>query len=107
FLLALMLVRKFPFVQLAPFFKSIIQTFLASVGMGSMAYSMLYVGSLFLNQESFWGILVQGGLAGISGMIVGFLLLVMLENQDVADFLQVIKKRFWKTKVVQDAIITP
>ncbi len=106
-LLVLLFIRKFPDMSWKPIAISFGQVFLATIGMASVAYSILYVGSLVFNQETFLGILLQGGIAGLSGIAVGFILLYMLQNQDVLDFLQVLKKRFWKTKVVQDAIITP
>ena len=105
--LGILFTKKFSKIPWGPMRRSFIQVLIATLGMASTAYIMLYIGSLFLNQETFLGILLQGSIAGISGMIVWLILLVILKNQDISDFLDVLKKRFWKTKVVQDAIITP
>ena len=106
-LLGIFLIRKFPFVSLRGLLVSIKQSCIASLGVGFSAYGMLYISSKFLNQESFWGIFSQGIFAGITGIIVGVIILKLLKNQDIDEFQETLIRKFWKTKVAQDIIITP
>jgi putative peptidoglycan lipid II flippase len=83
-------------------FKTFWQSLLASVGIAAAAYNMLQVGSMIFNQNTFWGIFAQGSLAGVVGIGIGVVILIILDNQDVKDFISVLKHKFWKATIVQD-----
>lgn len=79
------------------------QSLIASIGVGAAAYNLLQIGSYFFNQNSFWGIFAQGFLAGIGGTVVGVIVLLLLKNKDIQDFVLVLRKKFWKASIIQDA----
>lgn len=78
------------------------QSFVASIGVGAAAYNLLQIGSYFFDQNSFWGIFAQGFLAGIGGTVVGVVVLLLLKNQDIQDFVLVLRKKFWRASIIQD-----
>ncbi len=83
-------------------FKTFWQTLVASIGVGVTAYYALQVWSNLFNQNSFWGIFGQGIFAGFLGIIIGTFILIILGNQDIQDFINVFKQKFWKSNIVQD-----
>lgn len=87
----------------------IITTRDACIAAGSMSivgYFTLNVLALTVSQNTFLGIFVQGLIAGIVSLTAGGIILKLLKNTDLEDFLKSITRRFWKVKVIQDTVGT-
>lgn len=76
------------------------QSFAAAVIGGFVAYISLQVFNLFLSINTFWGIFLQGLLAGILGLIVHLLILRLLGSQELVDIWQALHRRFWGSAVI-------
>ena len=72
----------------------------ASVVMGAVAYAGLtYFGSLFA-LDTLLNVFLQGFLAGLLGIAAGILVLMLLKSQELASVSQVVRSKFWRTKVI-------
>ncbi len=69
--------------------------------MGFVAYQMLQVLAKILDIQTFIGIFLQGFIAGIIGLAVGFSLLFVMKNEEILTFIAIIKSKVWKTKALQ------
>lgn len=47
----------------------------------------------FIDMTRFWGVFVQGAVAGTIGLVVYFLLCYLLKSEEMLDFLEVLKKK--------------
>lgn len=82
--------------------KSFLQSFAASFFMGYVAYFFLGVFDDFLNINTFWGILGQGFFSGALGLVVWYIVLKILKNEQINQIENALrKKRFWKTPVIK------
>ena len=79
---------------------------IAAIVMGVVGYWVLQMLANVITQDRLWGVLVQGLVAGILGIITGGCVLKLLKNPDIDDFLGTITRRFWKAKVIQDTVGT-
>ncbi len=79
---------------------------ISAIVMGVVGYWMLQMLSFAVNQNTLWGVLLQGFVAGVVGIIAGGIILKLLKNSDMEDFHKTLTKRFWKAKVVQDTVGT-
>ncbi len=78
----------------------------SAVVMGVTGYFILNISAGGINQNTFLGIFIQGLIAGVISLIAGGMVLKVLKNTDLEDFLKSITKRFWKAKVIQDTVGT-
>ncbi len=62
-----------------------------------IALSLLGVG---VDQATFVGVLLQGILAGLFGLVVYALVLILLKNEDILLFIDTVKSKFWKAKPI-------
>ncbi|HEY4499474.1 MAG TPA: lipid II flippase MurJ [Candidatus Paceibacterota bacterium] len=74
-------------------------SFASSVIMGYAAFLGLRVFSFF-PLEQVWGLFLQGFCAGVLGIIVGIMVLVMLQNQEIAEVWRALHHKIWKEKVI-------
>jgi peptidoglycan biosynthesis protein MviN/MurJ (putative lipid II flippase) len=79
---------------------------ISAIVMGVVGYWILQILANIITQDRLWGVLLQGLIAGILGVVTGGCVLKLLKNPDIDDFLGTITKRFWKVKVVQDTVGT-
>jgi putative peptidoglycan lipid II flippase len=82
--------------------KTTIQTIMASFTMGAVTYGALNILVLLIKQDTFWGIFMQGLLAGLLGISIFIAVLIMLNNQEIKEFAATLKKKFWKADVVEE-----
>jgi putative peptidoglycan lipid II flippase len=80
------------------------QALFHTIGAGIIASSAVY-GTLLLisggvDQETFWGILIQGLVAGIVGLSLYGIILAALKNEDIGLFIETLKSKFWKQKPI-------
>lgn len=88
---------KTPFASLVP---SLARAFAAAVGTGLAAYGTLNFIVQGVNLEKFVGILIQGTIGGIVGVIVGMLIYRMLRSPELKEVLESFHRRIFKTDVV-------
>lgn len=85
--------------------KSFFQSFAAAFFVGDIAYVFLGVFDDFFDINKFWGILGQGFLAGILGIFAGYVVLKILDNEQILQIEKTFKiKKFWKTNVVKEDV---
>lgn len=78
--------------------KAIFHTISSGILAGAATYGMLLWMSGGVDQGTFWGILLQGIVAGLVGIAVYGIVLIALKNEDIKLFIETFKTKFWKTK---------
>lgn len=74
-------------------------SFAASVIMGYGAFIGLRLFSFF-PLDHVWGLFLQGFSAGIFGIVIGVLILILLRNQEIAEVWRALHHKIWKEKVI-------
>lgn len=69
---------------------------LATLLMGLVAYSLLYILDLFLDTHTFIGIFLQGILAAIAGIVVYCLVMILLKSPEIFKLKQILFKSVFK-----------
>lgn len=80
--------------------KTLFQTLGAGVIASAGIYSLLSILSVGVDQARFVGVLLQGTLAGLFGFFIYGLILIGLKNEDIFLFIDTVKSKFWKQKVI-------
>ncbi len=79
-------------------------TFFQSLGasffLGITTYFFLNIFSPIFGTITFWGIFLQGFVSGILGILVAILILFLLKNKELQDFILALKTKFSKNKVI-------
>jgi putative peptidoglycan lipid II flippase len=83
-----------------PAFRTLFETFSASIIMGFVVYLALRVLDNIFSLNTFVGVFMQGFLAGLCGIAVGILVLMLLKNQEIVEIRRTIHQKFWKAKIV-------
>lgn len=94
--------KDFPDAELFPVVRTFAQTVTASLCMGAVTYGALNIFVLLIKQNTFWGIFMQGFLSGMLGVSIFVAVLVMLHNEEILEFSATLKRKFWKTEVVEE-----
>jgi hypothetical protein len=68
--------------------------------MGIAAHQLLDVFDDAFDINTFWGIFLQGLLAGLGGIIVGVILLLLMKNHELSEISRALRRKFWKTERV-------
>lgn len=76
--------------------KSIFHSTAASIIMGMVAYGMLQVLDDVLDLNTLVGIFSQGALAGLTGIVAGILILILLDNEEIRTVGRTLHTKFWK-----------
>lgn len=80
--------------------KTFFEVLLASLLMGSVAYfSLRFLDDVF-NLQTLIGIFMQGFIAGVLGVFVGFAFLYFIKNQELQEIIFSVKQKFWKAKPI-------
>ena len=82
-----------------PVFETLFHSFSASVIMGYAAFLSLRIFAEIFPLQKVWGIFMQGLCAGIVGIIVGILVLIVLRNKELAEVWTTLHKKIWKAPV--------
>ena len=69
-----------------------------------MAFLSLNFLDRFFDLNTFWGIFLQGFLAGTFGLIVAFVFLVVIDNREVKVAIETVKHKFWKSKPISPEV---
>lgn len=83
--------------------RTTIQIFVVSVISGLVAYLGLNLAARFVGLETFVGVLTQGVIAGVLGLICGIILLVLSKNREFGEVSKMLVNRLsklWRTPVV-------
>ncbi len=83
-----------------PFRRTLFQSFCGAFFMGFTAYEFLGILSNYFDLDTVWGILMQGVIAGIAGIIVGVCVLVLLKNEELKDVYNALHRRIFKNKII-------
>lgn len=90
--------------QVSPKEHDIKKTLLHTLGAGIIAATGVYILLSFIgvgvDQARFMGVLLQGVLSGIFGILIYGAILIALKNEDVWLFIETVKSKFWKQKVI-------
>lgn len=92
--------RAFSIGSCAQIQKTFRHSLYGSVIMGFVVYHLLDVFDDIFNLETFWGIFLQGLLAGLGGITIGTLLLIALKNDEIKEIVNAIHNKFWQTKTI-------
>lgn len=82
-----------------PVFATLFHSFSASIIMGYAAYLGLRIFAVVFPLEKVWGIFMQGLCAGVIGIIVGILVLLVLRNKELAEVWRTLHGKIWKAEV--------
>lgn len=83
-----------------PVIVTLFQSFSASVIMGYVTFISLRFFNIFFTLDKAWGVFLQGFCAGVSGIIVGIIVLLLLKNREIKEIWQTLHHKFWKSEVV-------
>lgn len=81
-------------------FKTFFQSLSASFFIGLVSYLSLNFFATVFDIDTFWGILLQGALSGILGILAGIIVLYLLKSEELKDIATTLHSKFWKAKVV-------
>jgi putative peptidoglycan lipid II flippase len=95
-------VRDFPDAKTAPVWKTVFEATTASCALGIASYETLQITALIFNQQTFWGIFMQGAVSALVGVIVAVIVLRIMGNRDILDIWHAMKRKFWKSNVIQE-----
>jgi len=83
--------------------KTFFQSLGASFFLGLVAYIGLNIFSPIFGTTTFWGVFLQGFIAGILGILAAILVLYLLKNEELKDIQKVLKTKFWRAKIIAPA----
>ena len=83
-----------------PVVTTLFQSFSASIIMGYVTFISLRFFNIFFPLTKAWNVFFQGFCAGIVGIIVGILILIILENRELKEVWATLHHKFWKSNVV-------
>lgn len=83
-----------------PVLKTFWQILFASVFMGFTAYLSLNILDNFFSLDTFFGIFMQGFIAGIIGIVVLIAILSLSKSRELVDMSRAFRKKIWKVEVV-------
>jgi putative peptidoglycan lipid II flippase len=80
--------------------KTLFHTAGAGIISATGVYMLLSFIGTGVDQAKFMGILLQGVIAGVFGILVYGAILIALKNEDIWLFIETVKSKFWKQKVI-------
>jgi putative peptidoglycan lipid II flippase len=80
--------------------KTFFQSLGASFFLGVSAYLSLRIFSPIFGTTTFLGIFFQGFISGILGIIVAFVVLYLLKNEELKDLVKTLKTKFWRARTI-------
>jgi putative peptidoglycan lipid II flippase len=76
------------------------ESLLGSLVLGVVSFYMLRLLDNVFDVNVFWGIFLQGAIAGVIGIIAGVSVLYFIGNKEVHQIISVIRSKFWKSKIL-------
>ncbi len=83
-----------------PVISALFHSFAASIIMGYIIFVSLRFFNIFFTLEKAWGVFLQGFFAGITGIVAGVLVLILLKNKELKEVWAALHHKIWKAKVV-------
>lgn len=80
--------------------RTFMHSFLGAVAMGFVAYLFLGFFALIFDLNTFWGIFLQGLLAGLIGIVVGVMILKLMNNREVQEVGRALHSKFWRAHAI-------
>jgi putative peptidoglycan lipid II flippase len=80
--------------------KTLLHTASAGIIAATGVYVLLSFVGTGVDQAKFMGILLQGVIAGVFGILIYGAILIALKNEDIWLFIETVKSKFWKQKVI-------
>jgi putative peptidoglycan lipid II flippase len=80
--------------------RSFVESLSASLIMGIVSYAMLQLTNKWFDMESLIGVFGHGFLAGIVGIVVAAIILVLIKNQEIYLVACAIKRKFWRNQKI-------
>ena len=80
--------------------KTFFQSLGASFFIGFIAYISLNFLSPIFGTTTFWGVFLQGFISAVFGILVGFVVLYLLKNEELRDLMDTLKTKFWRAKIL-------
>lgn len=82
--------------------KTFFQILTASFAIGIVSYFFLNIFSPIFGTITFWGVFWQGFISGVLGIIAGVFVLVIFKNEELKEFWNGLRSKFWRAKVITD-----
>lgn len=82
-----------------PVLATLYHSFAASVIMGYATFLSLRVFNMIFPLTKVWGVFMQGFSAGIVGLVVGVVVLVLLKNRELQEVWRTIHRKIWKAPI--------
>ncbi len=82
-----------------PVFATFYHSFAASVIMGYAAFLSLRVFNVVFPLTKVWGVFMQGFSAGVFGLAVGVVVLMLLKNKELHEVWRIIHRKIWKASI--------
>lgn len=83
-----------------PVIATLFQSFSASVIMGYATFLSLRFFNLFFSLDKAWGVFLQGFCAGIVGIIIGIVVLILLKNREIREVWDTLHHKIWRSKII-------
>jgi hypothetical protein len=80
--------------------KTFFQSLGASFFLGISTYFSLRIFSPIFGTNTFLGIFFQGFISGILGIVVAFVVLYLLRNEELKDLIKTLKTKFWRARTI-------
>lgn len=80
--------------------RSFLHAFTTSIVLGFITYHGLQFLALVFLRDTFWGIFLQGFIAGIMGVVGGIFLLHLMNNRELEEIKLSLRRKFWKAKPI-------
>lgn len=80
--------------------KTALQSLTASLFSGYVAFGMLRILDDVFDLDTLLGVFLQGFVSGITGLIVGVIILAGLKNREIKIIWETLHKKIWKTKFI-------
>lgn len=91
--------RKFA-VPLRPLWRNLLEASIAGLAAGVTAYATLNFIVFGINQETFLGILIQGAIAGIFGLLAALLAYYLLKSEELKEIYRSYHSKIFKTDII-------
>ena len=80
--------------------KTAVQSFIASVSAGALAYVLLGFFDDVFDINTLFGIFFQGFISGIVGIILAVVILILLKNYEIKEVWRTLHHKFWKARAI-------
>lgn len=80
--------------------KTFFQSMMGALSIALVTYVFLGLFDDVFSLSTFWGIFLQGFLSGILGIISGVCVLHILKNEEIKNVYVVLRRKFWKNKMI-------